>query len=155
MRRYLLAIVIVLTPLTSAGADLADGLQAFDAGDYATAYAEWRPLAEAGDPLAQVALANLYAQGTGVPLDPAEAARWYARAADQGNATGQLNLGDYYARGHGVPRDLVQAYMWLELAARQDHAWAVGRRDEIAGNMTPAEIIAARLKADRFIPRGN
>lgn len=153
MRRYLLAIVFIVGMPTLATADLADGLQAFDAGDYATAYAEWRPLAEAGDPLAQVALANLYAQGTGVPRDPAKAARWYALAAEQGNVTGQLNLGDYYARGHGVPRDLVQAYMWLELAARQGHAWATGRRDEVAGGMSAVQVVGARLKADRFSPR--
>lgn len=155
MRRTVLGMALAIGLVVPARADLADGLRAFDAGDYATAHAEWRPLAEAGDPLAQVALADLYAQGTGVPRDPAEAARWYARAADRGNVTGQLNLGDYHARGHGVPRDLVRAYMWLELAARQNHAWAAGRRDEIARNMSPAQIIAARLKADRFIPRGD
>lgn len=55
-------------------ADIADGLAAYDAGDYATAVEEWRPLAEAGDTEAQVALAGLYLSGLGVPTDAAEAA---------------------------------------------------------------------------------
>ena len=33
----------------SVRADMADGLAAFDAGDYATAFEEWRVLADQGD----------------------------------------------------------------------------------------------------------
>ncbi|MDJ0947638.1 MAG: hypothetical protein QNJ94_01825 [Alphaproteobacteria bacterium] len=40
------ALVLLTLP---AHADFADGCAAFDAGDYATAAREWRPLAEAGD----------------------------------------------------------------------------------------------------------
>jgi len=50
----------------SVRADMADGLAAFDAGDYATAFEEWRALARAGEAEAQVALA-------GVSISPARA----------------------------------------------------------------------------------
>ena len=35
----------------------------------------------------------MYADGEGVPLDDAEAVRWYHLAAEQGHATAQHNLG--------------------------------------------------------------
>lgn len=124
-------------------ADFADGLRAFDAGDYAAALAEWRPLAESGDVEAQVALAGLYLDGLGVRRDVAEAARWYERAARQGSLVGQFNLGDLYAEGRGVRRDLVEAYVWLSLAAQQDHRWSEDRRSEIARTMSDEQIAAA------------
>ena len=48
---------------------------------------------------AQFNLGLSYDTGTGVPQDPAEAARWFRRAADQGDATAQQNLGVKYANG--------------------------------------------------------
>ncbi len=50
-------------------ADMADGLAAFDAGDYATAFEEWRALTRAGEAEAQVALAGLYLAGQGTRAD--------------------------------------------------------------------------------------
>ena len=95
MLRVLMAVVVALavgapSSLVSsvAWADLAAGLAAFDAGDYRQAAEEWRPLAEAGDPEAQLALADLYRNGLGVPFDLAAAAAWYRRAAEQGVARG-------------------------------------------------------------------
>ncbi len=89
----------------SVRADMADGLAAFDAGDYATAFEEWRALARAGEVEAQVALAGLYLAGQGTRADAAEALRWYRLAAEQGDAVAQLNLGDLLSRGLGVARE--------------------------------------------------
>ncbi|RMD65342.1 MAG: sel1 repeat family protein, partial [Alphaproteobacteria bacterium] len=50
----------VFAPMVHSGqarADFSDGLAAYDAGDYAAAFAEWRALAESGDVEAQVAVA--------------------------------------------------------------------------------------------------
>ncbi len=127
----------------AAKAGFEEGLEAFDGGDLETAVAEWRPLAEAGDIEAQVALAGLYLSGTGVPLDPATAARWYRLAAERGDPVAQLNLGDLYAKGLGVGRDLVQAYLWLSLAIAQGRRWPAARRAEIARLMGPEEIARA------------
>ena len=112
-------------------ADIAGGLAAYDGGDYAEALAEWRPLARAGDPEAQTALAGMYAQGLGVAENPSMAAEWYRRAACQGAGIVQLNLGDMYARGIGVRRDRETTVAWLQLAAQNGLAWAARRRDEI------------------------
>ena len=151
----LIVVVLLAGLLTGAGAapshaDFAAGLEAYDAGDFETAAAEWRPLAEAGSAEAQVALADLYHNGLGVPADTAAAARWYRRAAAQGDAVAQLNLGDFYSRGRGVARDLAEAYAWLTLAAAQGRAWAERRRHDILPLLSEAEHAKAEaLIAER------
>ena len=149
MRKCLvLAFLVFAVPVR---ADFAAGLAAYDAGDYAVARAAWKPLAEAGNPDAQVAIAGLYAEGAGVARDDAAAARWFRRAAERGHVTAQLNLGDYYARGRGVPRDLSAAWVWLSLAARQGNRWAADRRDTVARLMSERALrdAARRLAAWR------
>lgn len=136
-----------------ARADFAEGLEAFDGGDWAAALAAWRPLAEAGDAEAQTALGGLYLTGAGVAVNPAEAARWYRLAAEQGDPVAQLNLGDLYSRGAGVRRDLVQAYLWLSLAAAQGRDWPERRRREILPAMTAAELAEAERLVEAWQPR--
>jgi hypothetical protein len=51
--------------------------------------------------------------------DPAEAARWYRRAAEQGHAGAQNNLGLLYEEGRGVEQDLSEAGRWYRLAAER------------------------------------
>lgn len=130
-----------------AAADFAEGLEAYDAGDYESVIAVWRPLAEAGDAEAQSALGGLYLIGEGVAADAARAAHWFRLAAEQGDPVARLNLGDLYARGLGVERNLVEAYFWLSLAAEQGRRWAERRRREVAPSMTPAQ----RAEAERRI----
>ncbi len=151
----LLAAVAWLTVSGAAAqADFAQGLAAYDGGDYRTAFEEWRALAEAGDAEAQTALAGLYLDGQGTPAKPAQAVQWYRRAAEQGEAVAQQNLGDLYRRGWGIGRDLVSAYVWLSRAAAQGRRWPARRRDEIAAQLTPEQRAEAeaRLAARRRAP---
>lgn len=134
----------------STHADMADGLAAFDAGDYATAFEEWRALAEAGDAEAQTALAGLYFAGLGAPADAAAAVHWYRRAAEQGEAVAQQNLGDLYATGRGVARDLVSAYLWLSLAAEQGRRWSARRRDQIGTQLSPEQRAEAEARIEAW-----
>lgn len=70
--------------LSGAGPALAgyrEGIDALNRGDHATALAELRPLADAGDAKAQWALGYMYRLGLGVPKDPARAKEWEGRAA--------------------------------------------------------------------------
>ena len=85
-----------------ARADIAAGLAAYGAGNYAKAYAEFLPLAREGDAAAQYSLGNMYRRGLVVPPDDAEAVRWYRKSADQGNASAQYLLGVMYDGGRGV-----------------------------------------------------
>jgi|TARA_E500000178_G_scaffold40292_1_gene36191 TPR repeat protein len=98
-----------LSPATAA--DFDKGLAAYKAGDYQTALAEWRPLAEAGDVNAQTMLGLVYAEGKGVPQEHAEAAKWFRRAATRGHAEAQFALGVLYGLGEGVPQDFIAAHM--------------------------------------------
>lgn len=103
-----------------ARADFYAGLEAHARGDYATALAEWLPLAEAGDSSAQGNLGVMYWLGQGVAADPVEAARWFLLAAERGNPEAQNNLGQMYYLGEGVPRDVDAAAHWIKAAAYQD-----------------------------------
>lgn len=59
------------------------------------------------------------AAAAGARGDPAEALRWYRKAAEQGDAGAQYHLGFSYAKGQGVPQNHVQAMRWYRLAAEQ------------------------------------
>jgi TPR repeat protein len=109
---------LVLSPV-SWGADFAKGQEAYNSGDYETAIAEWQPLAEAGDADGQFGMGLLYANGFGVPLDDAEALKWYGMAAEQNHANAQCNLAVMHANGWGVPQSDSEAFKWYILAADQ------------------------------------
>ena len=93
----------------------------------------------------------MYANGSGVPQDAAEAVRWYRLAAEQGFARAQNNLGVMYTNGEGVPQDNVEAHMWLNLSASRssgaDRERSVATRDRVAERMTPANLSEAQLRA--------
>lgn len=95
-----------------------DGLTG-QAPDY-TAAMEWylkaAEFGEAGDALAQNNIGQMYASGTGVARDTAQAVAWYSRAADQGYGVAEFNLAAMLHHGApGVQRDDAAA---LELARR-------------------------------------
>ncbi len=93
MYRFLPVVCLSLVLLGSpARAGMEAGRQAYDAGDYAGALAQWQPLATAGEPAAQYWLGRLYDGGQGVKADPAKALIWFTKAADQGMAEAQRVL---------------------------------------------------------------
>jgi TPR repeat protein len=114
---------------------------------------EWRPLAEQGDARAQFDLGLLYENGDGVPRDYAKARQWYEKSAAQGGTKAQFYLGMQAAFGEGGPLDLVQAHMWYSLAARNGHAAATVYRNELARQMTPAQIAEAHKRAREWKPK--
>jgi TPR repeat protein len=116
-RRVLLLGLLSLAAV--ARADLQAGLAAAGRQDWAAALAEFKPLAEKGDPAAEINLGNLYMRGLGVPQDYGKALQWYRRAADQGDAAGQSKLGLLYYYGLGVPLEYGEAARWFRRAAEQ------------------------------------
>jgi len=94
----------------------ANGVAAFDRGDFATAYKILRPLAAAGIAPAPVKIGRIYANGYVVERNCDNAFRWYRRAAGQGQPNSMHNLAWIYALGHGVAVDRARAYAWLTLA---------------------------------------
>lgn len=152
MRAALLSLMLVLGLTAAARADFVTALAAYDAGDYAVAFTEWRRLAAQGDPESQVALAGLYEAGLGAPRDDRAAARWYRKAAVRGHRIARLNLGAFYAQGRGVGRNLVRAWYWLGLAAADGSVWARDRQAEVARRMTGAERRRAQAMLDAARP---
>ena len=146
-----LSLVCLVVP---AWADFQAGMDAYNRGDYATALREWRPLAEQGDASAQFQLGLLYDNGDGVPRDYAKARQWYERAAAQGGVKAQFYLVLQSAYGEGGPLDLVQAHMWYSLAAGNGNAHAPGYRDDLARQMTPAQIAEAHKRVREWKPKG-
>ena len=91
-------------------------------GDYKTAIKHLRPLAEKGLPEAQALLGAMYAQGRGMPQDPAEAIKWFRKGIAQDNHWAQHNLGYMYSQGYGVPQNYFEAAKWFRKAANQGNA---------------------------------
>ncbi|HEY1339816.1 MAG TPA: metallophosphoesterase [Bryobacteraceae bacterium] len=125
MKKLALFLLWVSAAALLAAADFKTGLDAYNRGDFATALAEWQPIAERGDPNAQYNLGLLYARGQGVPQDYAKAAEWYGKAADGGVPAAEYNLGLMYANGQGVKQDSAEAAKWFQKAAEQDVTDAV------------------------------
>jgi hypothetical protein len=132
---------------TAVAGPLEDGVEAIDRGDYATALRFLRPMAEKGNPDAQINLGNMYFDGNGVPQDYSESVKWYLLAADQGSADAQITLGFLYEYGDAVPLDYVQAYKWFDLAGSPLY------RDAVAAKMTPAQITEAQKLAREWMPK--
>ena len=120
MKRPVLAVMAMLA-LAAAGcapklSPVGEAIQpVLRKGDYETAIARLRPLAEGGDRTAQAWLGEAYY----VRGDYTKAVRWTRIAAQRGHAGAQYYLGILYRDGLGdVPKDKVRAYKWLILSAK-------------------------------------
>ncbi|WP_199221274.1 tetratricopeptide repeat protein [Maritimibacter sp. 55A14] len=132
---------------TLSAGDFDAGAEAAAEGDFATAIKKWRPVAEAGNSVAQHNLGVIYRNGLGVPINYEEAAKWSLRAAENGHAAAQNNLGVMYSYGHGVPANDAEAARWYERAARQGHAagqYNLGKSLE-EGKGVPRDLLAAHM----------
>lgn len=96
-------------------ADAAFG--AFQRGLYLTAYNLALVRAKNGDPAAQVLVAEILSRGLGVPVKEAEAAKWYAAAAEQGMPEAQFQYALMLLDGRFVKKDAKQAHALMQAAA--------------------------------------
>ncbi len=81
-----------------ANAGLYDGMSAFRARDYATAYQLLLPVAQQGDDQAQGLVATLLYQGRGIAYDLDAARYWFRRAeATRSGFKGDIDTGDAFA----------------------------------------------------------
>jgi len=117
------------TPFCSAVPPLADvlapvtpsveaGRQASGARNYALARANFRPLAEKGDPAGESALGQLLMQNCTGLQDKEEGLNWLAKAADGGDTDAALELGSIYLNGQdGMALDDNKAFALISKAA--------------------------------------
>jgi TPR repeat protein len=134
--------------------DFQKGVAAYNAGDFASAVKEFRPFAEAGGSVSQYNLGLMYKNGQGVPQDYKEALKWYRLAVEQGYAMAQNNLGLMYAKGHGVLQDNAIAHMWYNIGAANGDDLGGNNRDNLAKQMTPADISKAQAMARECMNSG-
>jgi uncharacterized protein len=97
------------------------GIDAWQRGDYASAVAIWRPLAEAGDPDASFNMGQAYRLGRGVLVDMSAAQEWLERAAQKDHADAQATLGLLLFE-NGNQADGLK---WLKLASEKGDARAL------------------------------
>lgn len=123
----LLQIAVGLLLPILAVADYQSGLDAYNAGDYATAMAEWKAEVAAEPATENLALyrealygiAMLHWQGEGVPQDYGIATVYLKQAADINHPGAQVKLGYLYSTGQGVPQNYEEAYRYFQMAAEQ------------------------------------
>jgi TPR repeat protein len=156
--RVVLILAILLTTLGAAVAgpaeDFRDAKAARSRDDYATALRLYLRAAEQGHVDAQMELGYIYFKGQmRLQYDDTESAKWYLRAAELGNAMAQRNIGMAYRFGQGVPKDQVTGMMWLNLAVAQGYKPAVEERDDLARDMTPAQVAEAKKLSDAWKPK--
>ncbi|TVQ82740.1 MAG: hypothetical protein EA357_08305 [Micavibrio sp.] len=83
-----------------------------------------RPLAEQGNPVAQMCMAHTYARFDDVEPDVEEQLKWYRKAAEQNHAQAWYMLHMEYMWGIRVEKDLSEAARCLRKAAEQGHGMA-------------------------------
>ncbi len=158
IRVRVLALVglLAIAPGFAVAQDLDTTYEAVRQGDYASALAALRPLAEQGNAEARYRLAGLYWEGRGVPRDADQAMTWYERAAESGSWLAAFELGMiYYVQTLeanpivGLPDDaLVRAHSWLGIAARMEIVGCVAlsapMRDAVAQSMASEQVAIAK-----------
>lgn len=68
-------------------------------------FLEYKATAERDGAIAQYKLGNCYSNGHGIPIDSAEAVKWWHKAAKQNLAEAQICMGICYYFGESVPLD--------------------------------------------------
>ena len=119
---FAFGVLVILAVANLARADVADGINARDSSDYATALREFRAAAEFGNAEAQFQLGYMYQTGSGVPVDEEQALIWYRKGAELGHAGAQASLGGIYADGFAVPKDLEKSVKWFQMSAERGNA---------------------------------
>lgn len=147
-----LPVLMVLALVAAAGPGYAQtdaGNEAYERGDYATAFKLWLAQANDGDSSAQYNVGVMYQLGQGVQKDMSEAAHWYRLAAERGVREARVDLGTMYANGTGVTQNVIVAYILFDLAMTQGSTDSKTYRETLLKFMTPAQLAEAkRLAAD-------
>ncbi|MBL4614442.1 MAG: sel1 repeat family protein [Magnetovibrio sp.] len=115
------------------------GYTAYTKENYTAAFKDFRYLAELNHGQSQYYLAQMYANGEGVPQDVYESSRWHFRAAENGVLESQHTLGMMYQFGSSVARDLSEAASWFTEAANAGYRPSQLKMAEIfSDNSSPA-----------------
>ncbi|HWS07494.1 MAG TPA: tetratricopeptide repeat protein [Xanthobacteraceae bacterium] len=120
-------------------------------GQLADAIAAYRKAIDKGSSAAMVELGILYAAGSGVDKDEAQARKLYERAAAAGNPRGVIRLTALSGGGAGPPADPAQARAMLMKAAEANSAEAQFQLGVMYAEGTggPKDDVAARAMFEK------
>ena len=104
---------------------------AYKLRDYEAAFGLWMPLAETGNPSAQVFIGIMYNQGHALEQDNNEAKKWYSLASEQGYIPAKWRLAMLYYHGSGITQDYQKAGDLYHSAAKQGDVYS----QKILGDM--------------------
>ncbi|PKC64113.1 HCP-like protein, partial [Rhizophagus irregularis] len=82
-------------------------------------------LAENGDKVAMLNLANYHKNGKEMEKNLEKAIYWYQKAAEKDVKEAMYNLAICYENGEGEEEDLEEAFYWYQKAAEKDHITAM------------------------------
>jgi TPR repeat protein len=128
---FLLFLLFTTTPAvaddTQTVSPFTSGQQHYDQNEYSLALADWQKAAGQGDTLAMDKLADMYVNGTGVPVDYAKALQYWHQAADKGDSDAMYEIAKSYETARSVAKDKDQMEAWLGKALAQCNLHAAGR----------------------------
>jgi TPR repeat protein len=117
---------------------------AYQRGLYKTAYNLALVRARNGDPAAETLVAEILSRGLGVPLNAAEAAKWYQRAAEQGVPEAQFQYALMLLDGRYVKKDERQAHALMQAAAEAGNPLAQFNFAQLLVSEDPGDAGLAR-----------
>jgi uncharacterized protein len=117
-RQLGLSALLLAASILPVHADVDDGVQKYQKGDFKGAVQEWMPLAQAGDANAAFNLGQAYRLGRGVKQDLPRAFTHYEQAAKLGHVTAQGNLGTLLYFSAAPVQNRKKAVEWWHTAAQ-------------------------------------
>ena len=120
-----LFLILLINLLNISFASWNEGLEAYRAQDYYTAFEKIEPVANSNYGLniddAQYLIGWFYETGNGVEKDEEEAVKWYKKAANLGSERAQYELGNMYENGRIVEQNDQKALNWYINAAKSPY----------------------------------
>jgi len=139
MKNILYTVILSFLFSSSVFGDLEAGVDAFLAGDYATALKEYRAAAALGDGQAAFNIAEMYRKGEGVTEDNQEALKWYRFACENAKPDGCFEVAnEYYYKKNATQDDYKKAYKFYNLTLKSASSFT--------GNMKKRFMASKRVK---------
>ena len=116
---------LIMLGLPAIAANLTAGLGYFDNQQYTQAFAEFKPLADQGDEVAQYYLSYLYLKGYGTTVNEKLGMEYLQKSVDQGFEKAQSLMAYFLSEGQHVPQNKEAAIQLYSEAAEQRDADAL------------------------------